>query len=241
MKTTLKVLFTMALTVVILVSLAPYRSVLGKVIYLGDFDSNEESTGDIITESDQPNEPGEPDEPVHQHTYNAVVTPPTCEGKGYTTYTCSGCNDSYVGDETAALGHEAGASATCTTDQKCIRCDYVYVAALGHNTNGSVTPVAATCTTTGVVGGTYCTACGKGKAEAETIIPATNHNTDGYVEPITETCTEDGRVGGKYCSVCNYNIFNCCKIKLIVYCSEIIKRYSCFSNSAIHSIEMQIK
>ena len=33
------------------------------------------------------------------------MTAPTCTEKGYTTYTCSRCGDSYVADETDALGH----------------------------------------------------------------------------------------------------------------------------------------
>ena len=40
------------------------------------------------------------------HGYDAVVTAPTCTKGGYTTYTCAGCGDSYVGDEVAALGHD---------------------------------------------------------------------------------------------------------------------------------------
>ena len=40
----------------------------------------------------------------HVHNYEAVVTAPTCEDPGYTTYTCA-CGDSYVGDEVAATGH----------------------------------------------------------------------------------------------------------------------------------------
>ena len=38
------------------------------------------------------------------HDYDAVVTAPDCENGGYTTYTCA-CGDSYVADETEALGH----------------------------------------------------------------------------------------------------------------------------------------
>ena len=38
------------------------------------------------------------------HSYNTVVTVPTCTEKGYTTYTCH-CGDSYISDEVAALGH----------------------------------------------------------------------------------------------------------------------------------------
>ena len=39
------------------------------------------------------------------HKYNAVVTKPTCTEGGYTTYTCSACNDTYVADRTNAAGH----------------------------------------------------------------------------------------------------------------------------------------
>lgn len=44
----------------------------------------------------------------HIHNYTSAVTPPTCTQPGYTTYTCA-CGDTYVGDETAALGHDFGA------------------------------------------------------------------------------------------------------------------------------------
>ena len=43
-------------------------------------------------------------ETAHEHSYTAVVTPPTCTEKGYTTHTCS-CGDSYVDTYTGALGH----------------------------------------------------------------------------------------------------------------------------------------
>ena len=41
---------------------------------------------------------------AHEHSYTAVVTPPTCTEKGYTTHTCS-CGHSYVDTYTDALGH----------------------------------------------------------------------------------------------------------------------------------------
>ena len=50
---------------------------------------------------------------VH-HDYISVVTNPTCTEGGYTTYTCA-CGDSYVGDETPALGHDF-------VDGICTRC-----------------------------------------------------------------------------------------------------------------------
>ena len=51
----------------------------------------------------------------HTHAYTAVVTASTCTEGGYTTYTCE-CGHSYVGDETAALGHDF-------VNGKCSRCD----------------------------------------------------------------------------------------------------------------------
>ena len=54
------------------------------------------------------------------HTYDKVVTAPTCESAGYTTYTCSACGDTYTDDATEALGHNyvetVTTEATCTTD-----------------------------------------------------------------------------------------------------------------------------
>ena len=52
---------------------------------------------------------------VHEHSYTAVVTAPTCTEAGYTTYTCE-CGDSYVADEVPALGHDWQGTA-------CTRCD----------------------------------------------------------------------------------------------------------------------
>lgn len=46
-----------------------------------------------------------------EHTYTSTVTAPTCTDKGYTTYVCSVCNDTYTDNKTAALGH--------TYDNKC--------------------------------------------------------------------------------------------------------------------------
>ena len=52
---------------------------------------------------------------AHEHEYVAVVTEPTCTTGGYTTYTCE-CGDSYIADETPALGHEWKGTG-------CVRCD----------------------------------------------------------------------------------------------------------------------
>ena len=67
----------------------------------------------------------------HEHSYEPVVTPPTCTEKGYTTHTCS-CGDSYV-DSYVDAGHtltQVGAKApTCTevgheAYEYCTECDY---------------------------------------------------------------------------------------------------------------------
>ncbi|MBQ4503885.1 MAG: hypothetical protein II986_09480, partial [Alistipes sp.] len=44
---------------------------------------------------------------IHTENYTAVVTAPTCEDEGYTTYTCD-CGHSYVDNKVAALGHTEG-------------------------------------------------------------------------------------------------------------------------------------
>ena len=54
---------------------------------------------------------------VHEHSYEAVVTEPTCTEGGYTTYTCE-CGESYVADYTEALGHDF-------VDGVCTRCGEV--------------------------------------------------------------------------------------------------------------------
>ena len=66
----------------------------------------------------------------HEHTYETVVTAPTCMEDGYTTYTCA-CGDTYTGDKVTAPGHKAVA----------------------------YEEVAATCTTVGYTGGKYCSVC----------------------------------------------------------------------------------
>ena len=69
-------------------------------------------------------------ETAHEHSYTAVVTPPTCTEKGYTTHTCS-CGDSYVDTYVDALGHawdngkvtkEPTATETGIRTYTCTRC-----------------------------------------------------------------------------------------------------------------------
>ena len=67
---------------------------------------------------------------AHEHSYTAVVTPPTCTEKGYTTHTCA-CGESYVDTYVDALGHswdsgtvtkEPTATETGVRTYTCTRC-----------------------------------------------------------------------------------------------------------------------
>ena len=49
------------------------------------------------------------------HVYDAVVTEPTCTQRGYTTYTCTKCGNSYVDNYTDPMGHDY-------VDGVCTRC-----------------------------------------------------------------------------------------------------------------------
>lgn len=78
------------------------------------------------------------------HNYVSFVTEVTCTDKGYTTYKCTYCNYSYVGDETEATGHNYSIiiiEPTCTesgrTAYVCENCGDSYseneVPALSHD------------------------------------------------------------------------------------------------------------
>ncbi|MCD7822740.1 MAG: hypothetical protein LUG86_01780 [Oscillospiraceae bacterium] len=107
------------------------------------------------------------------HSYEAVVTDPTCTECGYTTYTCSACGDSYA-EEIEALGHdyeETVTAPTCTesgyTTHVCSACGDSYIdsetEALGHDYIEEVT-TEATYFRAGVRAYT-CQRCGNSYAE----------------------------------------------------------------------------
>ena len=96
------------------------------------------------------------------HSYESVVTAPTCIARGYTTKTCSVCGDSYKTNYVKALGH------TPTTDAA----------------------QAPTCTETGLSEGKHCSVC-NAVIVAQNIIPSTGHKYDNDEDVDCNICGED--------------------------------------------------
>ena len=130
------------------------------------------------------------------HHYEIEVTAPTCTEMGYTTYTCSGCGDSYISDYVEKAAHDYKAAVTeptCTehgyTTYTCSSCGDTYISdyteEVPHSYESVVT--APTCTEMGYT--TYtCSACGHSYIADYTEM--TEHNYSQQVIP--PTCTEHG-------------------------------------------------
>ena len=131
------------------------------------------------------------------HDYKSVVTAPTCESDGFTTYTCANCGDSYIADEISALGHAyvgtVTASPTCTTaGVKTYVCtndeSHTYteaVAELGHNPGAD-----ATCTEDQT-----CIVCGEVLTEKlghdyKSVVTAPTCEVDGYTTYTCSACED---------------------------------------------------
>ena len=114
-----------------------------------------------------------------------VVTAPTCQEGGYTTYVCRACKETVIGNLTGATGHTAGEAVeenrvepTCTE-------------------NGSYDSVV------------YCTVCESEISRETVIIGAVGHTAGEAVEEnrVEPTCTEDGSYDSVvYCTVCESEI-----------------------------------
>ena len=122
----------------------------------GSGNPSDDNTGSENPDDDNSN--------TETHSYQAVVTDPTCTSGGYTTYTCSNCGDSYVSNTVDALGHDYKATTTAPTCENmgyatyvCVVCDYSYVSdyldALGHIWQDATTTAPKTCTTCGATEG----------------------------------------------------------------------------------------
>ncbi len=157
------------------------------------------------------------------HDYVAVVTAPTCTVKGYTTYTCSVCKNTYTADETDMVAHTAGATvvenekaATCTATGSydnvvyCSVCnaemsrDTVTTDMVAHTAGATVVEneKAATCTATGSYNNVvYCTEC-KAEMSRETVTTDVVAHTEEAIPAVDATCTTAGSTAGVKCSVC---------------------------------------
>ena len=156
------------------------------------------------------------------HNYNAVATAPDCINGGYTTYTCSVCEDSYTGDEVNALGHNPSAAAEenyvapnctengskdlviyCSVCEEEINRETVVINPTGHNYTTIVT--VPTCNAQGYT--TYTCECGD--TYVDDYVDALGHVPANAVEEncVAPTCTENGSKDiVVYCSVCSEEI-----------------------------------
>ncbi|MBQ6850917.1 MAG: hypothetical protein IJN77_07765, partial [Oscillospiraceae bacterium] len=192
------------------------------------------------------------------HAYNKVVTNPTCDDEGYTTYTCPDCGDTYTDDKVAALGHdytslvttkpgcesEGVRTYTCKNDGK-----HTYtepIPATGHNYDynedgitdeadkefGWTTVTPAECEKDGSAERSCKNNCGDKETKT---IPATGHNQDKVLPAVAATCEKVGYTEGKACSVCDKVQVEQVEIakKEHNYTSEVTKKATCTENGQI--------
>ena len=136
---------------------------------------------------------------AHEHSYDAVVTAPTCTAKGYTTHTCA-CGDSYVDTYVDALGHawdegkvtkEPTETETGVKTFTCTRCGETkteVIPALSHEHNYNAVVTAPTCTEKGYT--THTCACGD--SYVDTYVDALGHAWDNGKVTKQPTETETG-------------------------------------------------
>ncbi len=130
------------------------------------------------------------------HSYDSVVTAPTCTDAGFTTYTCV-CGHSYVSDWVSPTDHSYEGVVTapsCTaqgfTTYTCSNCGDFYkddiIDALGHEYNDGIVTTNPSCTEDGIR--TFiCEHCGDSYEE---LIPSEGHVYEAVV--TKPSCTEDG-------------------------------------------------
>ncbi len=132
------------------------------------------------------------------HRYTSVVTAPTCIEQGYTTHTCSRCDDSYVDTYVNATGHTFGTwtqvkAPTCTDDgseKRTCACGHSETRVInkpGHDYDSVVT--VPTCTEQGYSTHT-CSRCDD--SYVDTYVNATGHTFGTWTQVKAPTCTADG-------------------------------------------------
>ena len=140
-----------------------------------------------------------------EHSYNSVVTAPTCTVDGYTTHTCSVCGDSYTDSENPALGcsysdewktdsdnhwhecsvcgekSEKAAHADTDSDHKCDECAETTSTCVDSDKNHECDCSGCKATVGTHTNGTnthICDYCGKTASTCSDVIGDGNHNCD---------------------------------------------------------------
>lgn len=138
------------------------------------------------------------------HDYKTVVTPPTCQTDGYTTYTCSRCGDTYTSDRVEALPHAYDEPTFIINEEKalfkCSACGYARKVDADIRTE---VKKEATCSEEGILSYTASVVF-EGKTyskEGEQVIEKLPH-TNAIMKGYAPTCTKDGLTDGVKCSVC---------------------------------------
>ena len=111
-----------------------------------------------------------------EHSYESVVTVPTCTEQGYTTYTCA-CGESYVGGYVDALGHMEVVDAA----------------------------VAPTCTAAGLTAGKHCGVCGEVLVKQNTV-PALGHSYESGKCTVCGAADPDFRIAVEAVGEINYTV-----------------------------------
>ncbi len=142
------------------------------------------------------------------HAFETVVTAPTCTKHGYTTYTCTVCDEERIADIVAPLGHSYSEwtvtkAPTCTEagveERVCAHCGHTEsrpVEALGHKYETVVTE--PTCTEGGYTTHT-CSVCGDSYVTDE--VAALGHDFGEWTLGKAPTCTEEG-YETRVCATC---------------------------------------
>ena len=157
------------------------------------------------------------------HSYTAKVTAPTCYEKGYTTYTCSRCGDTYVETDTKTTGHVLKAvekiEPTCLETGMemywiCEKCGKTFsdangknektlsamiISALGHSWGDWFVEKAPTENEDGIEART-CPRCGA--TETRTVPKLGHVHSLEKVEARTPTCNGDGNIEYYVCAKC---------------------------------------
>lgn len=142
--------------------------------------------------------------------FTEKLTKPTCESKGYTTYTCSLCGYSYDGNFVETLDHQFGewtesrepsCSAAGEEQRICAACGHTETRETvfaEHNYVSEVVP--STCCEQGYTLHT-CSVCGH--SYTDTFVETTAHALGDWVTTLEATCAAEGEKR-RDCANCDY-------------------------------------